>query len=349
MIDICLRDDTTIAGNLTFSLFTLAYIRNLSCGTSTYLRPEKSGAIIPRPYFVVLVIIHAPVLWQRITHWENVQMVALALAAFSVATTVVGYWSIALEADQILVWMPLQLLLDNGAMSQLYLLIQAKDRGFGSVSETTRKTHKPWKLLWRHHERLDRLALKKREREKRAFVAVLAFLIFLAMLLLQIFGFIKGLVQHFHAEDLKVPWCSRFLQNYVVAVYDRGIINMQTNCPDFQNPMMDSNKGIGCLNLKAERQMDFLWITVAILPLSMVLEVVEFWQLRRSEAREENPEEENAIRLVAREENAIEDDAREENAIEEDAREEIYDARLWWTVSCLLPSIVAIGSTFQHK
>jgi hypothetical protein len=95
--------------------------------------------------------------------------------------------------------------------------------------------------------------------------------------------------------------------------------------------------------------MDFLWITVAILPLSMVLEVVEFWQLRRSEAREENPEEENAIRLVAREENAIEDDAREENAIEEDAREEIYDARLWWTVSCLLPSIVAIGSTFQHK
>ena len=138
------------------------------------------------------------------------------------------------------------------------------------------------------------------------------------MLLLQIFGFsyaIKGLVQHFHAEDLKVPWCSPFLQNYVVAVYDRGIINMQTNCPDFQNPMMDSNKGIGCLNLKAKRQMDFLWISVVILPLSMVLEVVDFWQLRRSEAREENPE--------------------EENAIEDDEREEIYDARPWWTVSCL--------------
>ena len=89
---------------------------------------------------------------------------------------------------------------------------------------------------------------------------------------------------------------------------------------------MDSNKGIGCLNLKAKRQMDFLWITVVILPLSMVLEVVDFWQLRRSEAREENPEEENAIRLAGREENAIEDDA----------REEIYDVRPWWTVSFLL-------------
>jgi hypothetical protein len=327
MTDVCLRNGTIIVGSLTFSLFSLAYDHNLSCGPSTYLRPEKGGAIIPWPYLTVLVVLHAPVLWQRITHWENVQMVALALAVFSVATTVVGYWSTALEVDQVLVWMPLQLLLDNGAMSQLYLLIRAKDRRFGSVWNTAWNTHKPWKLLWSVQGRLDINARNKREREKRAWVAVLAFLIFLAMLLLQIFGFgyaIKGLAQRFHANDLNVPWCSPFLQNYVVAVYDKGIINTQTNCPDFQSPTMDSNRGIGCLNLKAKRQMDFLWVTVVILPLSIVLEVVDFWRLRQPYA-EERQAGENLV--VA------------ENAREDDAEEEHFDARPWWTVSCRFLSL----------
>jgi len=132
----------------------------------------------------------------------------------------VGYWSTALDADQVLVWMPLQLLLDNEAMSQLYLLIQAKDRQFGSIWQTAWKTYRPWRLLWRPQQRFDQHAWDNREREKRAWVAVLAFLIFLAMLLLQILGFgyaIKGLARYFPAEDLKVPWCSPFLQNYVVA------------------------------------------------------------------------------------------------------------------------------------
>jgi hypothetical protein len=307
MTDVCLRDGTIITGNHTFSRFTSAYSLNLSCGPSTYLRPEKGGAIIPWPYLVVLVFVHAPVLWQRITHWENVQMVALSLAVFSVATTVVSYWSTALEADQVLVWMPLQLLLDNGAMSQLYLLIQAKDREFGSVWTTIQAAGNPWRLFLTPRNRPNPPNLIVRDREKRAWVAVLAFLIFFAMLLLQLFGFgyaIKGLAQHFHAKDLKVPWCSPFLQNYVVAVYDRGIINTQTNCPDFQNPMMDSNKGIGCLNLKAKRQMDFLWITVVILPLSIILEVVDLWWL---------------IRKTAGQQNAPGGD---------------LDARPWWTVSC---------------
>lgn len=331
MTDVCLRDGTTIVGNLTFSLFTRAYNHNLSCGPSTYLRPEKGGAIIPWPYLVVLVLLHAPVIWQRITHWENVQMVALALAVFSVATTVVGYWSTALEADQVLVWMPLQLLLDNGAMSQLYILIGAKDRS--SVWTTARETRKPWKLLWRPQEPVDPRTLRRFTRERRAWVAILACLIFVAILLLQIFGFgyaIKGLAQCYH-KDLKVPWCSPFLQNYVVAVYDRGLINTQTNCPDFQSPTMDSNKGIGCLSLKAKRQMDFLWITVVILPLSIVLEVVDFWRLRLEVV--------DYWRLK-------QPTAGEEDAEEEGAEEHNFDARPWWTVSLSFSSIVTFETIF---
>ena len=91
MSDICLRNGKIIAGNHTFSRFNSAYNLNLSCGPSTCLRPEKGEAIIPWPYLVVLVLVHAPVLWQRITHWENVQMVVLSLAVFPVATTVVSY------------------------------------------------------------------------------------------------------------------------------------------------------------------------------------------------------------------------------------------------------------------
>ena len=72
--------------------------------------------------------------------------------------------------------------------------------------------------------------------------------------------------------------------------------------------MMDPEKGIGCLDLMAKWQMDFLWIPVVIIPLSIVLEVMDFWRLRQPNAREENAREENA---EEENENAIKVDERE--------------------------------------
>jgi hypothetical protein len=76
---------------------------------------------------VFLVLIHIPVLWERVLHWEKVQMISLGLGLLAVGVTIQAYASTKLQPEQVLVWMPLTLPLDAGAMLQLVILILKED------------------------------------------------------------------------------------------------------------------------------------------------------------------------------------------------------------------------------
>lgn len=65
--------------------------------------------------------------------WEKVQVLSLALVAFAVAITVHSHVSTKLKPEGVLLWMPLMLPLDAGAMMQLMVLIveEGELRGLG--------------------------------------------------------------------------------------------------------------------------------------------------------------------------------------------------------------------------
>lgn len=116
----------------TYSQFTASIARNATCGGTTYIRPNVGGALLPWFYAVVLLIVHLPTVIIRATRWEKVQVISLALAAFAVATVVQSYASTKLKPEGVLVWMPLMLPLDAGAMMQLMVLI-VEEEGLGRL------------------------------------------------------------------------------------------------------------------------------------------------------------------------------------------------------------------------
>jgi hypothetical protein len=295
-MDLCLRNDTSI-GNYTFEVFEPAYNRNHPCGPSTYIRPNIGGALYPWLYLIPIFVIHIPVLWERVYHWEKVQLISLGLAVYTIATTAMAYLSSQhFDPRRVLVWMPLTLTLDFGAMLQLIFLIRAKDNEHGSIW----KRALPSLHLWIHRRRVDGqqqgIALQQQqqnqqqqdpqqfnddddqrreaERRKRAWIALAALVALFVIVSLQITGLIFSCID-LKYEDFKVLYCSPLLENMVVGVYDHGVNNLTTNCPVFHVITVDSNKGIGCFGLDGKRQRHWLYVTVSVLSLSLFVQIVD--------------------------------------------------------------------------
>jgi hypothetical protein len=122
-MDVCnLSPNATIGLGLQFSNFSASRQNIAPCGQPTYLRPDPGGCLLPWPYTLAWILIHLPVTILRVRSWERVQTLSLVLATFSVYFTLQAYTT-HLAADQILVWMPLAIVLDIGAMMQLVFLI----------------------------------------------------------------------------------------------------------------------------------------------------------------------------------------------------------------------------------
>jgi len=125
---VAVLDNTTF----TYSQFQDSIARNASCGGSTYIRPDIGGALLPWFYTIVVLVIHLPTVLIRATRWERVQILSLALATFAVAITTQSFISTKLMPEGVLVWMPLMLPLDAGAMLQLMVLI-VEEVGFRNL------------------------------------------------------------------------------------------------------------------------------------------------------------------------------------------------------------------------
>ncbi len=94
----------------------------IDCG-GTYFRPDVGGSLMPWMYLGLLIIIQAPTAFRRVAKWKNVQALALGLTVFHEFIIIQAYESTRLAPEKILVWAPLTLLIDAGAMMQLIVLL----------------------------------------------------------------------------------------------------------------------------------------------------------------------------------------------------------------------------------
>ena len=102
-------------------------LTNVTTRSSSYLRPDTAGAPLPWIYTVFVLFIHIPVVFIRVVRWEAVQHWSLVSTFFTLATYIQAYVSTQFDAGKVLVWTPIILVIDGGAMLQIFfLIIEAK-------------------------------------------------------------------------------------------------------------------------------------------------------------------------------------------------------------------------------
>lgn len=75
--------------------------------STSYLRPDVGGALLPYFYTIIIILLHIPVVVIRVVRWEKVQAWCLAAVVFTLAVTIQGYVSTKFDPAQILTWTPL--------------------------------------------------------------------------------------------------------------------------------------------------------------------------------------------------------------------------------------------------
>lgn len=93
-----------------------------SCKAVTYIRPDEAGSFLPWPYTLIWFLIHFPVTLIRVHRWERVQALSIVLAVTTIWFHIQAYKS-GTRPESVLVWMPIFVVLDIGAMMQLVFLI----------------------------------------------------------------------------------------------------------------------------------------------------------------------------------------------------------------------------------
>ncbi|KAL8789488.1 MAG: hypothetical protein Q9213_001101 [Squamulea squamosa] len=126
-MDICHFAPDSLIGttNITWTEAQSNILTNFT--SSSYLRPDTGGALLPWLYTVIIIVIHLPVVVVRVVRWEITQSWCLVSAFFTVVVYIQAYLSTQFQASKILVWTPIVLVIDAGATLQVFfLVIEAK-------------------------------------------------------------------------------------------------------------------------------------------------------------------------------------------------------------------------------
>ena len=121
--------NSTVVDGVQVKQFQESLDRNAVCGDPTYLRPTAGGSLLPWLYALGLLILHLPMAVFRVKKWERVQILSVVVAVLTITLKAQQFSSTGLSPDKILVWMPLALQLDFGAMLQIHVLI-VEDTGY---------------------------------------------------------------------------------------------------------------------------------------------------------------------------------------------------------------------------
>ena len=98
-----------------------------------YFRPDIGVALMPWMYTAIVIIVHLPMVFIRVTRWEIVQVWSIIFTAFTVVLYIQAYVSTKFDPAQILLWTPLILVIDAGSMAQVFfLVIEAKQNVVGN-------------------------------------------------------------------------------------------------------------------------------------------------------------------------------------------------------------------------
>ena len=138
-MNICWQSSNMIIGssNITWAQAGSNALNNLTTPrTVSYLRPDTAGALLPWIYTIIILVIHLPVVVIRVVRWQAVQYWCLVSTLLTVVTYAQAYISTRFDAAKVLVWTPLNLVIDAGSMLQVFFLIfESKKESAGHQTE----------------------------------------------------------------------------------------------------------------------------------------------------------------------------------------------------------------------
>ena len=302
------------------------------------MRSNVGGALLPWIYTAVVLVIHIPVVVIRVVRWETVQNWCLLATLGTVAIQIQAYVSTQFQAEQILTWTPLLLIIDASSMAQLVFLLVDDFHLWRRTLEAFRFLRRerfrpvldigPWSRLHRSrgsatyqmneveqglnaevnqqgwigptsnpierplaenefyapdrrnlqpsvHTNSSHTSQHKSQelpeellvfKDKAFYTAIIAFLMFITVIILQILGIAKARAA-LKGGIPDVQWCSPIFQPFGIAVLDG-------NCNVF--PVEQTfNKGLGCIKIPGAQQMQWLRATSIGTGLSIGLEFID--------------------------------------------------------------------------
>ena len=256
--------------------------------TWSYLRPGGGMSIIPWLLVVAILVVHIPVVIVRIVRWESGQVWSLALAAFAITLTTLAYRSTEFDPQQIYVWTPLPLIIDVGAMIQLFALILEKREDVRRIRKTIRR----WSEIIGGHIKLrpnrqgsttndfnlvETTAQRKVNGEQEdgigieeivplppasprdvrgvIIILVLSALFGLILIILQLIGFAKAIHGYHSSEPLLQSWCAT---TFKVA---KQVLD--TNC-NYYNVSPSQIGAADCIQLPGNQPIWLKWTAIGI-------------------------------------------------------------------------------------
>ncbi|RMJ13305.1 hypothetical protein BHE90_003026 [Fusarium euwallaceae] len=293
ILDTCHGNSTavgTIDLGLTIADFSASLAHGEYCAkNASYIRPDDAGSILPWPYTLAWFLIHFPITLIRVHRWEKVQALSIILAVTTVWFQLQAYTS-SIEPEAVLVWMPIFVVLDIGAMMQLVFLI-VEDTGFWPLvralpnflplsarrsstasstvvgSEEVRiegsgktATATPLPPSWNELSREPASS----ELVGRAWLAMLSFILGILLLSIQLFG-LSMAIKGFQSDHVTAQWCSTFFATAVAVESDCRLYNVTPSL----------SQGIGCITIKGYEQYTWLQASIIIISLSLAFQVFD--------------------------------------------------------------------------
>ncbi|KAM5343644.1 hypothetical protein ACJ41O_012181 [Fusarium nematophilum] len=292
---ICLTNSTRVGNtSLTVEEFYGPWMANMNVDCAkdpSYIRPDDAGSILPWPYTLAWFLIHFPVTLIRVHRWERVQALSIILAIITIWFQLQAYTS-SIHPDSVLVWMPIFVVLDIGAMMQLFFLI-VEDTGFWPLvralplafrwngrRSSTATTDTSAGLLPTQEVTVTDKATERRsfppmwngighedakpELVGRAWICLLAVLLGLLLLAIQLFGLVIA-IKGSQTEKITAQWCSTLFASSIAVV---------SGC-QMHNVTASFSQGIGCITLKGYEQYTWLKASIIILSLSLAFQVFD--------------------------------------------------------------------------
>jgi len=260
-----------------------------SCSVAvSYFRANMGMSILPWICSMILLIFHLPLVLIRVLKWETGQIWSLVMATFNVALTILAYASTKLSPAQIMVWIPVALIVDAGAMLQVFILILEEDghrvheywknflRRSDSRSEASIQDDKPIEErpisdpsgrdaqaqeAAQHSQQSDSSG---RDPRFSTLLLTLSTILFIAILSLQIIG----LVSATHGFVGSAPQ----VQSYCSPAFVLGRTVYDVLCNNYTITPVDN--GTGCIDIPGN-QNQWLQATMATLIVEIILEMLD--------------------------------------------------------------------------
>ncbi|KAF8247332.1 hypothetical protein K440DRAFT_661523 [Wilcoxina mikolae CBS 423.85] len=256
---------------------------------------------MPWHLVAMLFLVHLPLVLVRVASWKKGQIVCLVVAFFDAITTTQAYVSTKLDPAKVMVWTPILLVIDVGAVLQVFILVVEK---YGArfpflrhimhahpSPQTDESFVNPFLLLENWGSRSNAASRNPSSHHQdgqsesgdqpkngtaqdipwaELLIATIALILFFVIIALQIIGLIAA-VRARSVENLTVPWCSPVFNVFAFAVQD-------ASC-NLYAVEQNRNGGIACIKLPATLQHRWSIATEVTVALSLFLQFIDFWIL----------------------------------------------------------------------